>query len=163
MNEQEYIASIENYGNFIYVQGMADGNGIQPVVTVDGAGASGLELTEVYCEATDITRKYKENGIEYEIPIESYLQMLATRGSAELETYGEVVNFTSTINADSNLVFKKDFDVGDRVTCKEVSWGIQIDVRITEATETYQKGVEKIEITFGESLPTLADQIRKVR
>ncbi len=163
VNEQEYIASIENYGNFIYVQGMADGNGIQPVVTVDGAGASGLELTEVYCEATDITRKYKENGIEYEIPIESYLQMLATRGSAELETYGEVVNFTSTINADSNLVFKKDFDVGDRVTCKEVSWGIQIDVRITEATETYQKGVEKIEITFGESLPTLADQIRKVR
>lgn len=163
VNEQEYTASIENCGNFIYVQGMADDNGIQPVVAVDGAEKTGLELIEVFCEATDITRKYKENGEEIEIPIATYLQMLSTRGSAELATYGKVVNFTSTINTDSNLVFKKDFDVGDRVTCKEVSWGIQIDVRITEATETYQKGVEKIEITFGESLPTLAEQIKKVR
>lgn len=41
--------------------------------------------------------------------------------------------------------------------------GIQIDARITEVTETYQKGEETIEATFGDSLPTLVDQIRKVR
>lgn len=40
---------------------------------------------------------------------------------------------------------------------------IQIDARITEVTETYQKGEETIEATFGDSLPTLVDQIRKVR
>lgn len=32
-----------------------------------------------------------------------------------------------------------------------------------EVTETYQKGEETIEATFGDSLPTLVDQIRKVR
>ena len=37
------------------------------------------------------------------------------------------------------------------------------DARITEVTETYQKGEETIEATFGDSLPTLVDQIRKVR
>ena len=37
------------------------------------------------------------------------------------------------------------------------------DDRITEVTETYQKGEETIEATFGDSLPTLVDQIRKVR
>ena len=108
VNEQEYTASIENCGNFIYVQGAAD----------DGA---------------------------------------------ELENYGKNINFVSTINTNSNLKFKADFDLGDRITCKETKWGIQIDARITEVTETYQKGEETIEATFGDSLPTLVDQIRKVR
>lgn len=58
---------------------------------------------------------------------------------------------------------KVDFDLGDRITCKEEKWGIQIDARITEVKEIYQKGTEEIEATFGESLPTLVDKIRKVR
>ena len=89
--------------------------------------------------------------------------MIKTRGAAELENYGETINFLSTINTNSNLRFKEDFNLGDRITCKENKWGIQIDARITEVTETYQKGAEEIEATFGDSLPTLVDQIRKVR
>ena len=97
------------------------------------------------------------------IPLNTYIAMLKTRGSAELENYGKNINFVSTINTNSNLKFKADFDLGDRITCKETKWGIQIDARITEVTETYQKGEETIEATFGDSLPTLVDQIRKVR
>ena len=33
----------------------------------------------------------------------------------------------------------------------------------SSVTETYQKGKETVEATFGDSLPTLVDQIRKVR
>ncbi len=163
VNEQEYTASIENCGNFIYVRGAADEGGNQPVVTVDGEGASGLGLTEVFCDATDIARRYQSGGTEITIPIDTYLQMLRTRGAAELEAYGKIINFVSNINTNSNLKFKQDFDLGDRITCKETKWGIQIDARITEVTETYQKGKEEIEATFGDSLPTLVDQIRKVR
>lgn len=163
VNEQEYTASIENGGNFIYVQGAADDNGSQPIVTVDEAGAAGLELEEVFCDATDIARKYQSGETEVTIPINTYLQMLKTRGSAELESYGKTINFVSTINSNSNLKFKRDFDLGDRITCKEEKWRIQIDARITEVTETYQKGAEEIEATFGDSLPTLVDKIRKVR
>lgn len=163
VNEQEYTASIENCGNFIYIQGAADDNGSQPVTTVDGEGASGLELTEVFCDATDIARKYQSGETEVTIPLNTYLQMLKTRAAAELENYGKIINFVSTINTNSNLKFKQDFDLGDRITCKETKWGIQIDARITEVTEIYQKGAEEIEATFGDSLPTLVDQIRKVR
>lgn len=60
VNEQEYTASIENCGNFIYVQGAADDDGSQPVTTVDGEGATGLDLVEVFCDATDIARKYQQ-------------------------------------------------------------------------------------------------------
>lgn len=163
VNEQEYTASIENCGNFIYVQGAADDDGSQPVVAVDGEGAAGLELEEVFCDATEIARKRQSGEAEEEIPINAYLEMLKTRGGAELESYGKTINFVSAINTNSNLKFKSDFDLGDRITCKEEKWGIQIDARITEVTETYQKGKEAIEATFGDSLPTLADQIRKVR
>lgn len=163
VNEQEYTASIENCGNFIYVQGAADDSGSQPLVTVDNAGAAGLELEEVFCDAADIARKYQSGETEVTIPLATYLMMLKTRGTAELESYGKTINFVSTINTNSNLKFKADFDIGDRITCKENAWGIQIDARITEVTETYQKGAEEIEATFGDSLPTLVDKIRKVR
>ena len=150
-------------GNFIYVQGAADDDGSQPVTTVDGEGATGLDLVEVFCDATDIARKYQQGETEVTIPLNTYIAMLKTRGGAELENYGKNINFVSTINTNSNLKFKADFDLGDRITCKETKWGIQIDARITEVTETYQKGEETIEATFGDSLPTLVDQIRKVR
>lgn len=163
VNEQEYTASIENGGNFIYVQGAADDDGSQPMTTVDGESATGLELEEVFCDATDIARKYQSGETEVTIPLATYLLLLKTRGSAELENYGKTINFVSTINTNSNLKFKRDFDLGDRITCKEEKWGIQIDARITEVTETYQKGAEEIEATFGDSLPTLVEQIRKVR
>lgn len=163
VNEQEYTASIENCGNFIYVQGAADDSGSQPIVTVDGEGATGLDLDEVFCDATDIARKYQSGETEVMIPLGTYLQMLKTRGETELEGYGKNINFVSTINTTSNLKFKVDFDLGDRITCKEEKWGIQIDARITEVKEIYQKGTEEIEATFGESLPTLVDKIRKVR
>ncbi len=163
VREQEYTASIENCGNFIYVQGAADEEGNQPVSLVDKEGAVGLELAEVFCDASDIARKYKEGETEITIPLENYLQMLIARGSTELENYGARINFASTIDTNSNLKFKRDFNLGDRITCKEMKWGIQIDARITEVTETYQKGAEKIEATFGDSLPTLVEKIRKVR
>ena len=163
VNEQEYTASIENGGNFIYVQGAAAEDGSQPVIAVDGEGASGLELEEVFCDASDMARKYQNGENEITIPLDAYLEMLRTRGGTELENYGKTVNFESTINVSSNLKFKMDFDLGDRVTCKEEKWGIQIDARITEVTETYQKGGETIEAIFGDSLPTLSEQIRKAR
>ena len=145
------------------MQGAADDNGSQPMTTVDGENATGLDLTEVFCDATDIARKYQSGETEITIPLNTYMLMLKTRGGAELESYGKTINFVSTINTNSNLKFKVDFDLGDRITCKEEKWGIQIDARITEVTETYQKGAEEIEATFGDSLPTLVDKIRKVR
>ena len=134
-----------------------------PVSQFTGEGAAGLDLIEVFCDATDIARKYQQGETEVTIPLNTYIAMLKTRGSAELENYGKNINFVSTINTNSNLKFKADFDLGDRITCKETKWGIQIDARITEVTETYQKGEETIEATFGDSLPTLVDKIRKVR
>lgn len=163
VNGQEYEDSIESYKNFIYVQGAADEAGAQPVVTVDGGDKQGLELDEVFIDASDISRSYESGGTSVPIPLNTYLAMLRTRGATELENYGERMNFVSTINTASNLRFKDDFNLGDRITCLERSWGLRIDARITEVQEVYQKGQEEIQATFGESLPTLVEKIKRVR
>lgn len=89
--------------------------------------------------------------------------MIASQGITQLSTYGETVGFESAINLHSSLQYKKDFDLGDRVTMLNKEWNIKIDARITQITETYQKGKHTLAATFGESLPTLLDKIRKVR
>jgi len=86
---------------------------------------------------------------------------LRQRGLTELENHAEVLAFTSKVNTNSNLIYKKDYDLGDRVTCVNKDWGVKINVRITEIAEIYQRNAKaEIEITFGESLPALLDVIK---
>ena len=79
-----------------------------------------------------------------------------------MEQCAETLSFGSKVNTLANLIYRTDYDLGDRVTCVNKRWGIRIDVRITEIAETYQNNVEEIDITFGESLPALLTQIRQI-
>ena len=159
--EQEYENSTENLKTVCYVGGEEKEGETRQFVTV--GESEGLDRTEIFINATDISRTYEENEIEVTIPLEQYRQLLFERGMKEMEQYAETLNFSSKINPRGNLTYRKDFDLGDRVTCINKRWGIRIDVRITEISETYQQGETNIEVTFGESLPTLFDKINKMR
>lgn len=167
VNEQEYTESIESMKNTAYVAGAADSDGAQPRIEVwkDGEEAKGWDRDELFIEATDISRTTKDqSGQDVAIPLEQYLQFMATKADGELESYGECVSFVSTISTSKNLQYKKDFTVGDIVTSIEKRWGIKIDARITKINQTSQNGQETLEVTFGESLPTLIEKIKqKVR
>ena len=165
VNEQEYTESIENIKNTAYVAGAVGDDGTQPQIEVwSGNETEGLDREELFIEATDISRTQKDEAGETEpIPLEQYLELMATKANGELEQYGEIVNFVSTINASQNLQYKKDFNVGDIVTSVEKRWGIKIDARITKITQTRQNGQNEIEVTFGDSLPSLTEQIQKKR
>lgn len=164
VNSRSYEYSSENYKNFIYVIGKAsDEETIAPVVTYDGESLKGLLLEEVALES-DIDRSYTDdNNQQQTIPIANYKRMLSSQAVTELARYDANVNFDSSINITSNLQYRRDFNIGDRVTCQEKDWGIRLDARITEVSEVWQKGTHTIEVTFGESMPTLIEKIRKVR
>jgi len=164
VNEQEYTESIENCKNVVYVEGAADSDNARYTVEVEKEESSGYDREEVYIEASDISWTAKtDEGEEITIDLDTYLKLLATRGDTELDGYGIAINFVSTINTTSNLKYKRDFRVGDIITCIEKKWGIKIDARIISVTQTYQNEKLTIEVTFGDSLPTLIEQIRKVR
>lgn len=160
--EQEYTNSIENLKSTAYVGG-EDKEAAPRVVVEVGNTASGLGREEVFINATDITQSYTdENDVEITLTDAQYKALLSARGASELEHFAETLNFSSKINTYANLRYREDYDVGDRVTCINKAWGIKINVRITEITETYQQNIESLDITFGESLPALLDTIRQI-
>lgn len=161
--DQEYEDDAGNVKNYAYVRGAPDSNQHQEVVQLDRASTSGLDLYEVLVDATDIQRQVESGGTQQDIPVAQYRAMLTTKGDTELDSMIEAYSFNSTINMRSNLMYKQDFDLGDRITCVDKTWGITINSRITEITQTYERGKAHIEATFGESSPTLLDQIKKVR
>lgn len=158
--EQEYTNSVENLKSTAFV----GGEETQPRVVVEvGSGASGLGRDEVFVNATDITKTYKDaNNNDVTRTDAEYRAALEARGASELEQFAETLNFASNINTHANLKYREDYDLGDRVTCINKPWGIKINVRITEIAETYQQNIEEIDITFGESLPALLDTIRQI-
>lgn len=158
--EQEYTNSIENLKTTAYI----GGEEIEPRVVAEvGGAATGLDRDEVFVNATDITKVYRdENDNDVTRSEQEYLSCLEDRGTLELEQYAETLSFASNINTHANLKYKEDYDLGDRVTCVNKRWGIKINVRITEISETYQRNIEAIDITFGESLPALLTQIRQI-
>ena len=160
--EQEYTNSVENLKTTAFVGG-EEKEGVARKVAEVGGSAAGLAREEVFINATDIVQEYEDDdGTQVTLTDAEYLALLSARGAEELEQYAETLSFGSKINTFANLIYRTDYDLGDRVTCVNKRWGIRIDVRITEIAETYQNNVEEIDITFGESLPALLTQIRQI-
>ena len=160
--EQEYTNSIENLKTTAFVGG-EEKEGVARKVAEVGGSAAGLAREEVFINATDIVQEYEDDdGEQVSLTDTEYLALLSARGAEELEQYAETLSFGSKVNTFANLIYRTDYDLGDRVTCVNKRWGIRIDVRITEIAETYQNNVEEIDIAFGESLPALLTQIRQI-
>ncbi len=160
--EQEYTNSVENLKTTAFVGG-EEKEGVARKVAEVGGSAAGLAREEVFINATDIVQEYEDDdGEQVTLTDTEYLALLSARGAEELEQYAETLSFGSKINTFANLIYRTDYDLGDRVTCVNKRWGIRVDVRITEIAETYQNNVEEIDITFGESLPALLTQIRQI-
>jgi hypothetical protein len=88
--------------------------------------------------------------------------MLADRGSSKLDEMREIQTFDSTVNLNSNLMYKQDFDLGDIVTCTSKKWGLTLDTRITEVIEVYEEKGPSVSVTFGNNIPTFIDKIKSL-
>lgn len=149
--EQEYTDSSNNYRNVALVSG--EGEGAARVLETVGQGI-GLDRLELYVDARDLQ---KEEMTEAE-----YRNKLIDRGNSKLSEHKETQSFDSKINLNSNLIYKVDFDLGDKVTCVSKKWGVTIDTRITEIEEVYESTGKQVNVTFGDSLPTLIDKLKEV-
>ncbi|HBE9404965.1 TPA: siphovirus ReqiPepy6 Gp37-like family protein [Clostridioides difficile] len=155
VHEQSYTYASDNYRNLAKIGG--EGEGDTRVFTIIGESA-GLDRREIFIDAKDI--KSKDNN-DIELSGEAYIEFIKQRGFEKLSEYNEVRNFESKVNVtNSNLSYKKDFDLGDIVTCINEKWGVVIDVKIIEIEEVYEKDGFEINIKFGEKIPTLIDKIK---
>ena len=135
-----------------------------PVLVIVNSEQAGLDRKELYVGANDIKQTYKdEDNVEHTLTDAEYEQALRDRGTEKLEQFAVSQAFSSEINVGANLVYREDFDLGDRVTCINKTWNVRIDARITEVTEYYEaKKGNSLEITFGESIPSVYKQIKNM-
>lgn len=139
-----YNRNSSSYKNFAYVAGAGEGAD-RVVVTVD-LRMPGEERKELYVDARDLQQEDGNGGM---IPVDVYKAQLAQRGKEKLAEFRKVESINSGVDPHANLVYKKDFDLGDYCTYVNTEIGISADKRITEIMETYEGGATELEVTFG--------------
>lgn len=149
---QNYTDSIKDFTNIAKVAGEGEGADRQTVVVGD---ATGLNRKEIFVDARDLASS------EYEDE-EKYLKALELRGNEKLYEKRRRESFDAVANTNSNLTYRKDFDLGDIVTVKSGLLGISKRLRITEITETYDENGLHMDLIFGDPLPTLSERLKGV-
>ncbi|ACL75203.1 siphovirus ReqiPepy6 Gp37-like family protein [Ruminiclostridium cellulolyticum] len=149
VTDSKYSLENENYKTVAIVGGEGEGTA-RVIVTV--GDTTGLERRELFVDAKDIQKgDLTDNG---------YKALLIQRGIEALAQAVKNETFESNVNLQSSLVYKKDFNLGDIVTCTNRAWNKAIDVRITEIEEVYEKGIITLTPTFGSPLPELKDILK---
>ena len=130
-----------NYKNVGYVAGKGENE--DRLITVLGT-ATGFDRREVLIDL---------NNIED-------VDELKTEGQKKLETYKIIQSIEGKVYQIPNMEWEKDFFLGDLVTLE--SDGIYEDKRIIQAKEVYEKNNKTVELGFGDKVPSLGEEIKRI-
>lgn len=139
--EDEYSIDETKYCNYAYVAGQ-DSEENRVIVEVNRV-KEGEERKELYVDARDLQK-------DEETTEEEYLEILKQRGIEKLNECNKVETTNFNINTLSNLEYKKDFNLGDKVIYVNDELEFNIENRIVEITESYENGNKTINVTFGD-------------
>lgn len=151
-----YNRNSSSYKNFAYVAGAGEGSD-RIIITVDKR-LPGEERKEIWVDARDLQQQ-DANGNA--ISLDTYKQQLLQRGLEKLAEYRKVETVNSGVDSQANLVYKKDFDLGDLCTYINTEVGIETDKRITEIMETYEGAAMELSVTFGTDEVSTVQQLIK--
>lgn len=130
-----------NYKNVGYLAGKGENE--DRLIVVLGK-SEGYERREILIDLNNI-----ENPEE-----------LKQEGQKKLDTYKEIKSIEGKVYQIPNMEYDKDFFLGDIVTLEND--GIYEDKRIIQAKEIYERNNVTIELGFGDKVPSLVDQIKKL-
>lgn len=130
-----------NYKNVGYVAGKGENE--DRLITVLGT-AKGFDRREVLIDLNNI-----------EDPDE-----LKSEGQKKLDTYKTIQSVEGKVYQIPNMEYEQDFFLGDIVTLE--SDGLYKDKRIIQAKEVYERNNITVELGFGDKIPSLAEQIKKI-
>jgi hypothetical protein len=152
-----YTESDLNYKNTAYVAGQ--GEGIERRIVQVGNGI-GLDRHEIFVDARDVAEQ-TEDDPPVNRPVADIINDLTLRGQQQLNEMLQEKYLEGQVLTKSKLVYEKDYDLGDIVTIQHKDWNITMDIRLTEVKEIYEQNGFRIEGTFGKSMPTLIDKIKR--
>ena len=130
-----------NYKNVGYVAGKGENE--DRLITVLGT-ATGFDRREILIDLNNI-----------DDPDE-----LKTEGQKKLDEYKIVKSIEGKVYQMPNMEWEKDFFLGDLVTLE--SDGIYEDKRIIQAKEIYERNNKTVELGFGDKVPSLGEEIKRI-
>lgn len=130
-----------NYKNVGYIAGKGENE--DRIIIVKG-NATGFDRREVLIDL---------NNIED-------MDELNSEGQKKLDTYKIIQSIEGKVYQIPNMEWEKDFFLGDLVTLE--SDGIYEDKRIIQAKEIYERNNITVELGFGDKVPSLGEEIKRV-
>nr|WP_309099063.1 siphovirus ReqiPepy6 Gp37-like family protein [Fredinandcohnia onubensis] len=143
VKSQVFTDSAVDYKNTAYVGGQ--GEGIERSF-VELGNSTGLDRHETFIDARDV----EDDSI------------LPVRGQQKLQEMQKITSFETEILTYGPFVYEQDWDLGDIVTVQDTKLGITMDTPIPEVKEIYEPSGFRLDATFGNTVPTLIDMIKKV-
>jgi len=128
----------------------------EETITTTVGTATGRARYELAVRAGQVDRDKDGN----DIPPAQQLILMAEQGRETLKSLEVVRALEARADPAGNLVYKQHYDLGDIVTVDAPSWGVAMDVRITEIKEIYEAGGCSLELTFGKGNMTFKDIVR---
>lgn len=157
--EQDFMESSANYKNVCLVGGKSDDDDTDRRFITIGGDAAGLDRYEIFSDQGGLSPyegQTKMSDADYDA-------LLTTKGDTTLAAMKSAETFESLINLRSNMTYREDFDLGDKVTCINTDWGIELDARIMEVEENYDENGMEVNVVFGDEALTLTDMIKQIR
>ena len=148
LREIEYRENDQLKKTTVYIGG--SGTGSERTIVTIGEEETGLDRRELFVDARDLTQA---DGMT----LDEYKEKLRQRGLEKLAEHQETQSISCVTDANGNFAYKVNYDLGDIVTVKKQSWGISVNLRITEIEEVYENGSMEVHPVFGTPLPETID------
>lgn len=150
LNSSDYLYDLATLKNAVLIGGA--GQDIERFYTLLTGGKTGLQLREVFLDASSVNREYKDdNDQEQTYTTAQYTALLKQQGKAKLRETIATEEFSGDINVSfGTYQFNRDYFLGDIVTIQDNKINKYINNRIREATEVQDDGGYSVSVVFGE-------------
>jgi len=139
IEQANYLTDNRTLCNYALVGGEGEGSARVLVIINNTAGLHDFDIVERFVDAKMITQG--------ELTLAQYRELLREHGNDFIQEITKSINYD--VYTDD---YKTKWDLGDIVTVKKESWGIEEDLRVTEVEEVIEGNTRRITPTFRYSI-----------
>lgn len=153
----EYSKEMKKYKTLVYIKGEGE---FKTELALNYT--SGIERREMFIDCSNIKQKAMENDVEIVIPDADYALILQNEAKDKLKkaSINEILN--NTLNLRSNYKYKRDFFIGDLITCSDSELNFSVDLRITGVEETWNENGYNISLKLGEDTINFSNAVKEI-
>lgn len=150
LNSSDYLYNEKPLKNAALIGG--EGEGLERFYSLLTGGNTGLQLREIFVDASSINKTYKDdNDQEQTYTTAEYTALLKQQGQQALLQQIIEQKFNGDINVNFGVwQLDRDYFIGDTITIQDNLLGIYINTRITETTEVQDENGYSVDVVFGQ-------------